>query len=74
MVRLGLFTHALLEYLDYDTDMDEAVFTSKFDGKSVSVADLYRGIVDNFPIRDYKRKSTPNTTASKYDMVVFDFR
>ncbi len=73
-VRHGLFTHALLEYLDYDTDMEEARFTSKFDGKSVSVADLYRGIVDNFPIRDYKRKSTPNTTASKYDMVVFDFR
>ena len=73
-IRHGLFTYALLAYLDYDLDAEEARYTTKFDQSVISVSDLYNGIVDNYPVKNYYRKSTTNTTPSKYDMVIFDFR
>ena len=54
--------------------MDEASFTTKFEGRTISVKDLYDGIIKNFPFKEFYRISTPNTTPSKLDMTVFDFR
>lgn len=73
-IEHGLFTYALLRYLDYDTQMEEATYTTKFDGKYISVSDLYNGIIDNFPNQNYFKRSTPNTTPSRFDMILFDFR
>ena len=73
-IEHGIFTYALLKYLDYDEEMDEASFTTKFEGRTISVKDLYDGLIKNFPFKEFYRISTPNTTPSKLDLTVFDFR
>ncbi len=70
----GYFTYSLLSYLDYDLAEDEATHTSKFNNRTVSVTDLYNGVINAFPSTSYYKIATPTMTPSRYDMILFDFR
>ncbi len=73
-LKHGYFTYAILDYFGYDFENEEAVYTTKFDKKSIRVEDLYEAAIDHYPYKNSLKISSPSTTLSRFDMVIFDFK